>query len=147
MVKNNMIGFIEGQLPLNLKSAMDEHLIQCKSCANILGNVKATYTIYGLSDIPPLNPFFYTKLEQKLKLKTRNKTYIFNFINGPWQSIAASILIVSGIFIGIYVGKHLEIQEKSTNSINENDVLNIYATEYYIENTDFENNYNMLINK
>lgn len=142
-----MIGFIEGQLPVNLKSAMDEHLVRCEHCAYTLENVKATYTIYRTSGIPPLNLYFYTRLEQKLKRKTSNNSYIFSFINGPWQSIAASILIASGIFIGVYIGKYFEIPEKSANTINENDVLNIYATEYYMGNTSDESVDNFLINQ
>ena len=136
--ENNVIGLIEGTLSVDLKSDMDKHLLQCEKCNKLYQNVRATYNIRSSADNQKVTPYFYSHLEQRLNKNKENNLYSLRMLNVPWQSVAAGILILTGIYIGIYIGKNINIPDKSTTITNDNDVLNIYVTEYYIDKTRYE---------
>ena len=140
--RNNLIGLIEGTLQAGLKSDMEEHMLHCMDCYNIYENVKSTYTIRDNIKVPEVTPYFYNRLEQKLKNKEAHTSFVLSIFNGPWQNLAASILVASGIFIGVYLGKYFGTAENNVYTTNENDVINTYVSEYYIDYTFEDNNEN-----
>ncbi len=145
-VENNLIGFIEGQLPLDLQSDISVHMIHCADCRAIYDQVKATWLPYSGLAIPELSHYFYSKLQQKIIDKSQKKIYISERMTTLLQPVAACILIFLAIFIGITIGSHITNVRTSANATNENDVLNTYATEYYFVNSKDVSLDNLLLN-
>ena len=145
LVEHYLVGYIEGELPSSLHSGLTEHFLKCSNCSSLLKAVKATYLIYERDTIPPISDYFYTHLEQKLIAKASKKSFFSVITPGVWQPIAASFVIVVGIFIGISIGK--QISTTSSNNVNKNDALNIYATEYYLDGSGEESLDNLIKNE
>jgi len=135
VVENNMIGFIERQVPFDIQSAIEEHLLHCGPCKFLYDKVNSTYSITLEKNIPEISPYFYSRLEQRLLQKSRKKIYFSGIGTVLWQPVAASLIILVGILIGISIGRHVELPVTSENSTNKSEVINIYATEYYLNGT------------
>ena len=139
LVYNNLIGFVEDTLPAALSVEMRKHIASCELCQKLVENVAATYTVYDNVPSPEVNPFIYTRIEQKLKNKFQTQ-----IINKPvfiWklQPIAATILIFIGIGLGIFIGKNLSNTTAAIVTQDKNEVLNTYASEYYITGISADN--------
>ncbi len=134
-VNKNLIGYIEQAIPSKLQEEMEKHFNECTVCKELYVNVLATYTVYDNRLIPEVNPFFYTRLEQKLKTKTlREVTFVPNII---WKlrPIAVIILIFIGINMGILIGKSFSGSGITLNNSNRTEILEAYASDYYLTDT------------
>jgi len=144
-INKNLIGYIEQAIPVDLQKKISAHLQECKTCRALYENVVATYTVYDKIPVTEVNPFFYTRLEQKLKAKhLTNETFVPKMI---WklQPIAASFLIVVGIGLGIMIGKSISGSSISLTSPNRSEILEAYASDYYLTSSGDES-LNVLMN-
>jgi hypothetical protein len=133
-IYKNLIGYIEQTIPANLHEEIDNHINSCRSCEELYNNVFATYHIADVNIVPEVNPFFYTRLEQKLKTKVdREITFVPKLIL-KLQPIAITILIVVGISTGILIGKNISVSTLNVNP-DRSEILEAYASDYYLINT------------
>ena len=147
LVDNNLIGFIEGELPPRLQSAIAEHIYICHECETLLENVKATYAILEQGVTSQIPSYFYTKLSQKLITKASKKSFLPRITPFAWQPVAACFVIVVGILIGISIGRQVPLSATSVNALNKNDFLSTYATEYYLDDSGEESLDNIFTNE
>ena len=127
--KQNIIFYLENSLPDEKFAEFQRHLSQCNSCQKIYHEVRQTFDVFEHEKKMEINPFFYTRLQQKLdNRKTQRENPIFLPIYQKiFQPVFISILIVFGIYIGINFGESLNNFASSKNDRIQN--LQIYAQE------------------
>jgi hypothetical protein len=131
-VHKNFIGYIENTLPGALSTALHDHLDNCPECKKVYDHILATYTVFNKLPNPEINPFFYTKVEQRLKSKVQQGLTLSTLITKKLQPVIASVIIIVGICLGIIVGKGLA-NSRFTNK--DSAILEAYASEYYLSGT------------
>lgn len=139
-INKNLIGFIENTIPAHVKTEMEKHFSECESCKMLYNNIFATYTIFDGQPQTEVNPYFYARLEQKIKLKEQIKIESStNKLIWKLQPIAASFLIVISVCAGILIGNSFS----GTNLVNKNpnrtELLEAYANDYYLTDTNDDN--------
>ncbi len=134
-VHKNLIGYIEQTLPMPLSTDLHKHIDGCTDCKALYENILATYTVFNQLPKPKINPFFYTRLEQKIKSKKPSEILLMPLFLRKGQLVAATILIAIGISFGILIGKNLATYHLAKTSIDRNAILEAYASEYYLTGT------------
>lgn len=138
-VKQNFIGYIEQSIPIDLHEEMNAHFSECPVCRELYQNVAATYTAFDKVTVPELSPYFYTRLEQKLAAKYQPRQKFTPHLMWKLQPIAATLLIILGIGLGILIGQSISGSGITISSPNRSEVLNAYATDYNLTYTGEEN--------
>jgi len=134
-VHKNLIGYIEETLPMPLSADLHNHIDKCTDCKALYENILATYTVFNQLPKPEINPFFYTRLEQKIKSKKPSEILLMPLFLRRVQLVAATVLIAVGISFGILIGKNLANSQLAKTSIDQNAILEAYASEYYLTGT------------
>jgi len=134
-VQNNLIDLIEQSLPDSLSDDMFKHIKSCIECGELYKNVLSTYSVIDSMTKPEINPFFFTRLQQRLESREKLETpMIPNFIR-RLQPIAIVFLLIIGIGSGILIGKSLANYKLYGNASNQKALLETYASEYYLNAT------------
>ena len=134
-----MIGFFEGTTPLELHSAMEEHMLQCERCKTIFENVTVTYALCEDRRNPPLSPYFYGRIQQKRAPEVPAKSFMTRVLPAIWQPVAATLLIAAGIGIGISIGRNVDIAIAKDNPATDKNTVNSVATDYYLYHSGEDN--------
>ncbi len=134
-INKNIIGYAEQSIPIYLQEQMTSHLQECQKCRILFEEVKATYSVYDKTIVPEINPFFYTKLQQKLQSGYQTET---KMIKLAWKlhPMAASVLIVIGIGMGIMLGNSISGSGITIIKPNRSEVLEAYASDYFVSTSD-----------
>jgi hypothetical protein len=138
-VRRNFIGLIEKSLPEPLSSDMFDHIDSCKECKGSFNNILATYTAFDGLQEPEINPFFYTRLQQKLISKEKRAVNQFSLIKMKLIPVAISLSLAIGISFGILMGKNLASFKMAKTEAIHKTMLDAYASEYYLNETAEEN--------
>jgi hypothetical protein len=131
LFENNMIGFFEGTIPLDLHSAIEKHMIQCEGCKTLYEKVISAYSSFGGDRVPAISPYFYARIRQKLSGDVQTKSFFITRMSVAWQTVAAGLLIAVGISIGISIGRHVDLGVAKQNTTTGKDAVNSTATDYY----------------
>ena len=134
-INKNFIGYIEQTIPTELQEQIGVHLNGCHNCSELYKNIVATYTIYEKLPLPEVNPYFYTRLEQKLKSKHQLNQKFVPQIIWKLQPVAATILVFIGIGSGILIGTSISGSEITFKKPNRSEVLEVYASDYNLVST------------
>jgi hypothetical protein len=143
----DIIGYAEHTISSDLNKKIEQHLSECSSCEKIYQEVLKTYEVFDHCPTPEVNPYFYTRVEQKLKaLRDRE---IFSVYGLVWKikPVAATVLIVAGISMGVFIGKNISGSNSSTNNNDRKEILEAYATDYYLTGTSDESTYVLVTNE
>jgi hypothetical protein len=132
-IHNNIIGLIEKTLPEALSTEMFNHIDSCNACKDCYNNILATYQVFDKS-VPEINPYFYTKLRQKIENKANAKIPSIPLVR-RLQPVAIVLLLVIGVALGIMIGKNLANYK---NDSERKTMLDTYASEYYLNDTNEE---------
>jgi hypothetical protein len=144
-INKNLLGYIEQSIPTELMEEIGLHVQGCSKCSELLENVAATYTVFDKQLEIQVNPFFYTRLEQKLKNKSLPVQSLLPKVTWKLQPVAASFLVLIGISVGILIGKSASGSDFSLKSPDRSEVLNEYASEYNLI-SNAEENVSVLMN-
>jgi predicted anti-sigma-YlaC factor YlaD len=131
-VHKNIIDLIEHTLPESVSDEMFRHIKSCLDCGELYDNVSATYTVINSVPKPEINPFFFTRLQQRLESGKQKEAHIGMVLIKRLQPIAIIILLFIGISSGIFIGKNLVSYK---NNSDQKAVLDAYASEYYLNKT------------
>jgi len=145
LVHINLIGFIEQSLPDELFAEVNKHIGECAHCQALFQNVNSTYNSYEKILKPTVNPFIYTRIEQRLHTKRHPEIVPQSMMFRRVQSIAATVLILVGVSLGVFLGKNLSGSSFTLSSSEKTERLNAYAAEYNLTSVS-EENYDVLLN-
>ncbi|MCF6240339.1 MAG: zf-HC2 domain-containing protein [Bacteroidales bacterium] len=110
-VENNLIFYIEGELDTNFSKKLNAHLKTCSSCNALYKNMKADMDFLSKDKALQTNPFFYQRLEQKIK--NNNKENSKNNIKQLYiQALTYAAAIIIAVFIGVALGKDYQITDE-----------------------------------
>ena len=121
----NLLGFIDGDLSDEEHNLVQQHLNYCLDCQAKLEWLKETYQIIEHENQLEFNPFFYAKLEQRLRSKTTTSSIAM------WtNTVLKPIGIAASILIGVYLG-NVEVFETNVTELAESEVeLELLTPEY-----------------
>ena len=135
-VNNKLLLYHLGELKDQDMNQVAEHLKTCSKCSFALNEIRLTMAVIDEEKKMEVNPFLYTRIEQKLnELKTekgRNKTVpSLNIILKPVYIV---VFILVAAFIGMFVWNNLKINQ---NSKTKTTVYSINTTkDFYILGVD-----------
>ncbi len=134
-IEKNILFFIDKELSVANNIAFNAHLNNCEHCKLKVENISATYQSFDIVEDKLDDPYFYTRLKQKLE---NNNTKTPYFVKRILQPASLVSLLLLGIFTGIFIGS----QYKSINSTSEeirNSQIKTYAEENYLTELDNDN--------
>ena len=105
---NNLILFIEDDLPRNQMNEMTEHLNDCKECKVFTDEMKAYFKVIQLEKQVQVSPFFYTRLKARMENELPESSPGFGlktFVR-ILQPALYSLLLGGGILAGILTGRY-----------------------------------------
>jgi hypothetical protein len=114
-LENNLFGYIESSLTPSLMLEVKEHIEDCEACKQIYLQVKCTYEVFNVHRTMPV-PDLYPGILQKLKY---HHVSVVEFVprHRVIYRVAASIIVIIGVGIGIFVGgKYSSIKNSNTQS-------------------------------
>jgi len=133
----NIIFHIEKELSSEKEKELLKHISDCDSCEKIFNELKATFATIEIEKTIETNPFFYTRLQQKIENIEEVKTnYSYKRILQP---IIAGLLILISINIGIYLGNNTIFTNLSASSEEiRNDNVSAYTEEFDLAHFDID---------
>lgn len=115
-IRKNTAAYLEHNLSRDEKERFEKHLSSCKECSKMFSEFKQTWAfLKSESEVQP-NPFFYTRLEQKIQNEevARSGKLLPVFL-GVLKTIAAGLLILLSIVSGILIGTQFTDQAAAGN--------------------------------
>ncbi|MDZ7741357.1 MAG: zf-HC2 domain-containing protein [Bacteroidota bacterium] len=136
-IKYNMISYLEGHLPAPEIRAFEDHLTKCNSCRQVFEEFSKTYNLLDAGqDVQP-NPFFFSRLEQRIQDQKQNKAgFVPHVLINALRPVAVTLLILLSILSGVLIGSQFTNGALAGSSY---DSEMEYYTEYvYFNNVDDE---------
>ncbi|WP_346855659.1 zf-HC2 domain-containing protein [uncultured Draconibacterium sp.] len=121
-VHNNLIFFLEKELPVLEMKQVQEHLDTCPDCALFAEEMKKTLSILETEKATENNPFLYTRIKAKLENQEEAERIQVArpILIRVLQPVAFSVLLLLGIYGGIKMGNvGSPVQETSVLSDDE----------------------------
>jgi predicted anti-sigma-YlaC factor YlaD len=136
-VEKNLIHYLEKDLPNEKYLSIRDHLDSCDHCTKLLHEVQLTLQVITHEQVKETNPFFYTRLKQRIESETGN-----SFIPAKekaWKRILYpalySVFIAFAILMGIYIGIG---QTGKVPEINREEYIQAYSQSSHIYEMDEE---------
>jgi len=100
---NDLIFYIEGNLPEERRQAVETHLHLCEECASFAAYLTSTMKVIGSEKELKPSPFLYTRIKARLEPEHREKTS--GIWQKVWQPALFSLILLLGIYSGIMLGQ------------------------------------------
>jgi hypothetical protein len=139
--KKRIIPYIENNLNESDYDNFVQHIENCNSCKILLEKIKESYDFTNLKASNIEDPFFYTRLVQKLENRSTENHTILKTLNRRLQPVYITALILIGIYFGIYLGNSYHSNQTYSEEVRKNQI-DAYAKDNYIilaENENLEN--------
>lgn len=130
-VHRNLIFFLEKELPVPEMELFQQHLDACPGCALFAAEMAKTLSILERDKITDKNPFFFTRLKERLETQREESLGIKPVLIRVLQPVAFSILLLCGIYGGFKLGQP-EKTELATNALEESQMI-MYLNEMEVE--------------
>ncbi len=146
-VQKKLIFYIEKELGNSSKNEIESHLRECKNCNLLYSEISKTYGVLdNYKQLKP-NPFFYTRLNEKIKeIDKKESGILFRpSIIKILQPIAISLVLVLSLVLGIIIGNEFSNESYFSDNSIESD-LQVYSDNYYLNEIEEESFENFLIN-
>ena len=126
-IHKDLIFYLDNELSVEKKMAVEKHLEECADCRSFLVFLQDEMQIIGKEKNPEVTPFFYTRLSARLDEKSERQP------QNQWVRLAQpaffSFILMIGIYGGIKLGSNAlppKINHQATSSIQ---MLNDFAAE------------------
>ena len=104
-VHNKLIFFLEKELPVSEMEQVQKHLDECSECARFTAEMKNTLQILDNDKVNDENPFFYTRVKERLAKQAEEQPAVRPVLVRILQPVAFSILLLLGIYGGFKLGQ------------------------------------------
>ena len=146
-IQKKLIFYIEKELEKTSALEIESHLSKCKKCNSIFNEMNKTYSILNNVEQLNPNPFFYTRLSEKIKeIDNKENQIIFrpSFIK-ILQPIVVSFVLIVSVVLGIVIGNEFSQNSNIFENITETEIQ-VYSDNFYLNEIDEESFENFLIN-
>jgi len=118
-VKENLMFFLENELPEERRIEMETHLKTCPDCTHFLEEFSQLWgTLEHREKIQP-SPYFWTRLKQRIVEYEEQRKPIFGWLEGlvRWgrPAVAVAVLLIC-IFLGYSLGNFPQLANGQTVS-------------------------------
>ncbi|WP_303920614.1 anti-sigma factor [Draconibacterium sediminis] len=121
-VHNKLIFFLEKELPVSEMEQVQKHLGECSECARFATEMKNTLQFLDNDKVNDENPFFYTRVKERLSKQAEEQPAVRPFLVRILQPVAFSMLLLLGIYGGFKLGQVPKITTADTN-MTEQEVI------------------------
>ena len=126
-IHNDLIFYLDNELSVEKKIAVEKHLLECYDCQSFLAFLQQEMQVIDKEKNPEASPFFYTRLSARLEEKTERQT------QRQWIRLAQpaffSIILLLGIYGGLKLGSEASSPKEIQQSISSVHMLNDFAAE------------------
>ena len=110
-IHNNLIFFLEKELPASEMEQVEKHLNTCEECALFAAEMKSTLQILEDDKVRDENPFFFTRVKARIQNEAENQLPVRSALVRIVQPIAFSIILLLGIYGGFKLGQSPQINK------------------------------------
>jgi len=126
-IHEDLIFYLDNELSVERKTAVEKHLEECADCRSILAFLQEEMQIIGKEKNPEVSPFFYTRLSTRLNEKSDS------LAQSQWMRLAQPafflLLLVIGIYGGLKLGSNASSPRVNQPAANSVQMLNDFADE------------------
>lgn len=136
-IKNNILFYIDNELSKEDIMAFDAHIEQCNECKLLFSSVSDIYSSKNKNHDFADDPYFYTRLQQKLE----NKKILYpSLIKRVLQPASFTVLLLMGVLFGVFIGSQYKSIGSSSEDIRISQIEQYAADNYLTEmnNDNFE---------
>jgi len=126
-IHKDLIFYLDNELSVEKRTAVEKHLEECADCRGFLAFLKEGIQIIDKEKNPEVSPFFYTRLCARLDEKPEHQT------QSQWARLAQpaffSLVLLAGIYGGLKLGSNastIKVNQPATSSVQ---MLNDFAAE------------------
>ena len=126
-IHNDLIFYIDNELSVEKRTAVEEHLEECADCRSFLAFLQDGMQVIEKEKNPEVSPFFYTRLSARLEEKPESR------VQNQWvrlvQSALFSVLLVAGIYGGFKLGSNASSPKSDQHATSNIQMLNDFDAE------------------
>ena len=130
---NLYIDYLEGKLDRESQYKIEEHLRVCDSCMEFVKKLKETFSVIEEEKSVSPDPFMYTRIQSKLGSGGKHTPVLR--LKLVFQSVAAAVLILLGIYTGKLIGQGFS-DKKSLNTDYQTEVYYLYDVPNQLVNSE-----------
>lgn len=126
-IHKDLIFYLDNELSIEKRTAVEKHLEECTDCRSFLVFLKDEMQVIEKEKNPVASPFFYTRLSARLDERPQFKP------QGLWVRFAQpaffSVMLIAGIYGGLRLGSNASsgiVNPEPTNTIQ---LMNDFAAE------------------
>ncbi|MGM0531373.1 MAG: zf-HC2 domain-containing protein [Bacteroidota bacterium] len=137
-VHKQLFQYLDGELSESQIKLIYDHLENCASCRSICENTKEAWNAVQNEEIP-YQPFFYTRLKQKMEnRKTKSVPGFTRIGRAILQPAIYFIVLGLGIYIGVHLGQGLQTQNETASATEQINYIESYAKSQYLNGMELE---------
>jgi anti-sigma factor RsiW len=136
-VKNNLVFFLEKELPEKKRIEMEIHLKSCPDCSSLLEEFSQLWEGVQQPERIQPSPYFWTRLKQRIIQYEEGKRPVFGWI-GELIRLTRPAVAVAAMLICIFLGYSLgnfpqQVNGQTVSQANERTVLvqEFFDSDYY----------------
>lgn len=126
-IHKDLIFYIDNELSVEKRTAVEKHLEECADCRSFLAFLKEGIQIIEKEKNPEVSPFFYTRLSARLDEKQVYQT------QSQWARLAQpaffSLILLAGIYGGLKLGSNASSPAVNQQISSGVQMLNDFAAE------------------
>ena len=130
-IKQKLSAFQDKQVSEDERRIIQDHLSFCESCSSALQELHDVYGLLSHVETIEAAPYFWAKLSRRMN-QSASKKSLWESIVTPTQKftvpIAATLVFIFALIIGIYLGANIYTHSTFANSaISEQELAQVYS--------------------
>ncbi len=126
-IHNDLIFYIDNELSVEKRTAVEKHLEECDDCRSFLAFLQDGMQVIEKEKDPQVSPFFYIRLSARLEEKPEYQ------VQSQWvrlvQPAFFSLLLVAGIYGGLKLGSDASSPKSTQHATIGIQILNDFEAE------------------
>ncbi len=123
-----IVDYLENRLTGNKRQSVEEHLASCIKCVRLVEEVEQTFKISGQDKVREVNPFFYTRVMQRIKSSAPEARPVSFSVRWAINTAVYTMIVIVGFSLGVFLG----LPSKSLELSRENEQLQNISEQYYL---------------
>lgn len=126
-IHKDLIFYLDNELSVEKRTAVEKHLEECADCRSFLAFLQDGMKVIEKEKNPEVSPFFYTRLSARLEEKEESQ------VQNQWaqlvQPVFFSLLLVAGIYGGLKMGSNASSPKSDQHVTSSIQMLNDFDVE------------------
>jgi predicted anti-sigma-YlaC factor YlaD len=121
-VKENLVSFLEDDLPKLQRKEMEDHLKFCPHCSRLLEEFSRVWETWGGEKRLQASPYFWTRLRQRIVDYEEKGNPVWSWLEGlvGWARPALGVALLSVcVFLGYSLGNLPRVNDQTTSQTEQ----------------------------